>query len=167
MMSTRSPTTRPIHSCVINTRIGPMRIELDEHDHLTQVTFSADTPSAPPSPTPAAIASLLAQLDEFAAGSLESFDLPLANIGTEFERAVWAVARTIPRGHTATYSQLAASLGKPNAARAVGGALGRNPFHVIVPCHRVVGRDGSLTGYAAGVDIKQRLLELEQHHQPR
>lgn len=161
-MQPDAPQRYPAQSFVIATAVGPMRVGLDEHNHLTQVTFTTDKPGAVPAHLPPAVSTLLTQLDEFAAGTRATFDLPLADIGTEFERAVWAAARAIPTGHTSTYGHLAAALGKPHAARAVGGALGRNPWHVIVPCHRVVGQDGSLTGYAAGVDIKQRLLALEQ-----
>ncbi len=90
------------------------------------------------------------------------FDLPLAAKGTLFQQAVWAQLRKIPYGEVRTYGQLAAALGKPKASRAVGSACHRNPLCIVVPCHRVIGADGSLTGYAEGLEIKEYLLELER-----
>lgn len=161
-MPTRTPRTSPAPSRVITTALGPMRIAMDEHDQLARATFCTESPDAAPGQHSDSLALLLSQLDEFAAGTRHAFELPLAPKGTDFERLVWAAACAIPRGHTTTYARLAATLGRPSAARAVGGALARNPWHVIVPCHRVVGRDGALTGYAGGIDTKQRLLELER-----
>ncbi len=101
------------------------------------------------------------QLDEYFAGSRRAFDIPLDLDGTAFQRAVWGALQEIPFGKTITYGELAEELGRPTAARAVGAAVGRNPVSVVIPCHRVVGRDGSLTGFAGGLDAKIRLLELE------
>jgi methylated-DNA-[protein]-cysteine S-methyltransferase len=95
-------------------------------------------------------------------GDLVSFSLPLAVRGTDFQRSVWEVLQAIPYAGTTTYGQLARTLGKPSAARAVGAAVGRNPWTLVVPCHRVVGAQGSLTGYAGGIERKQHLLALEQ-----
>ncbi|MEM9882730.1 MAG: methylated-DNA--[protein]-cysteine S-methyltransferase [Planctomycetota bacterium] len=102
------------------------------------------------------------QLDRYFAGRLEAFDLPLRPEGTAFQLAVWAELRRIPYGVTTTYGRLAVSLGRPDAARAVGLANARNPLSIVVPCHRVVGADGRLTGFAGGLDTKRRLLRLEQ-----
>jgi methylated-DNA-[protein]-cysteine S-methyltransferase len=102
-----------------------------------------------------------AQLGEYFSGQRTNFDLPLALHGTDFQRSVWAALRTIPFGSTLSYSDLALRVGNARAVRAVGLANGRNPIAVIVPCHRVIGVDGSLTGYAGGLDRKQRLLSLE------
>jgi methylated-DNA-[protein]-cysteine S-methyltransferase len=102
------------------------------------------------------------QLDEFLTGARTAFDLPLAPHGTAFQREVWEALRAIPYGTTATYAQLAVAVGRPAAVRAVGQANGRNPIAVVVPCHRVVGADGSLTGYAGGTARKAALLRLEQ-----
>ena len=102
------------------------------------------------------------QLNEYFAGVRREFDLPLAAKGTAFQQTVWAQLRKIPYGEVRTYGQLAAALGKPKASRAVGSACHRNPLCIVVPCHRVIGADGSLTGYAAGLDIKEYLLELER-----
>ncbi|MDB4932945.1 MAG: cysteine methyltransferase [Myxococcaceae bacterium] len=101
------------------------------------------------------------QLAEFFRGQRDAFDLPLAPAGTAFQRRVWAALRAIPFGETRHYGALAAQLGQPTAARAVGLANGRNPLSIVVPCHRVVGRDGSLTGYAGGLDAKRWLLAHE------
>lgn len=103
------------------------------------------------------------QLAAYFAGSLTEFDLPLAPQGTDFQQQVWRRLREIPYGATATYGEIARGLGRTgHGARAVGVANGRNPLPVIVPCHRVVGADGSLTGYGGGMDRKRRLLALEQ-----
>ena len=104
-----------------------------------------------------------AQLDAYFAGELREFDLPLAPQGTPFQLAVWQALQTIPYGRTLTYSQLAQQINKPKAVRAVGAANGRNPIPVIIPCHRVIGADGSLTGYGGGIQIKEALLSLEQY----
>ncbi|GAA2036032.1 methylated-DNA--[protein]-cysteine S-methyltransferase [Agromyces tropicus] len=101
------------------------------------------------------------ELDEYLAGRRIRFDLPLAPSGDEFQHEVWGMLREIPFGETVTYGELAERLGDRNLARRVGGAVGRNPISILVPCHRVVGADGSLTGYAGGLDRKRRLLELE------
>lgn len=101
------------------------------------------------------------QLAEYFAGERREFDVPLAETGTPFQRQVWEAVRAIGYGETATYSEIAASTGRATAVRAVGAANGRNPIPVIVPCHRVIGSRGSLTGYGGGVERKRLLLELE------
>jgi methylated-DNA-[protein]-cysteine S-methyltransferase len=101
------------------------------------------------------------QLDSYFVGRRMAFDLTLAPEGTPFQRAVWSLLVTIPHGTTTTYAALAARLGRPGALRAVGAANARNPIGIIVPCHRVVGADGSLTGYAGGIERKRWLLEHE------
>ena len=102
------------------------------------------------------------QLDEYFAGMRATFDLPLAPAGTPFQRRVWAELASIPQGKTVTYGELARRVGHPGAARAVGAAVARNPISIVVPCHRVVGSDGTLTGYAGGVARKAFLLALER-----
>ena len=94
-------------------------------------------------------------------GERRTFDLPLAPAGTPFQRAVWAELRRIPYGETRSYAQIAAGIGKPGAARAVGQANHRNPLPVFIPCHRVIGASGKLSGYGGGLELKQKLLELE------
>lgn len=101
------------------------------------------------------------QLQAYFSGTRRDFDLPLAPVGTPFQRAVWDALRAIPYGETRTYAQLAASVGRPKACRAVGMANNRNPIAILIPCHRVIGADGSLTGYAGGLDAKKTLLALE------
>ena len=102
-----------------------------------------------------------AQLRAYFAGEAVAFDLPLDLQGTPFQRRVWQALLAIAPGRTRTYGEIAAALGAASAVRAVGGAVGRNPVSVIVPCHRVIGRDGRLTGYAGGLERKQALLALE------
>lgn len=102
------------------------------------------------------------QLALYFAGQLEDFDVPLTPRGTPFQARVWAALREVPYGTTCTYAELAAAVGRPSAVRAVGAANGRNPVSVVVPCHRVVGSSGALTGYAGGLERKAALLALER-----
>lgn len=101
------------------------------------------------------------QLRAYFAGELRDFELPLAPHGTAFQRQVWVAVSAVPYGSTATYSEIATAVGRPNACRAVGAANGRNPIPVIVPCHRIIGAAGALTGYGGGLDRKRSLLDLE------
>jgi methylated-DNA-[protein]-cysteine S-methyltransferase len=110
----------------------------------------------------APFAPLATQLEEYFAGRRETFDVPLQMHGTPFERRVWSALREIPYGETISYGELASRIGQPTGARAVGLANGRNPIAVVVPCHRVIGADGSLTGYGGGLERKRILLELER-----
>lgn len=107
------------------------------------------------------------QLDEWFAGERQEFDLPLAPDGTEFQQQVWQALQKIPYGTTCSYGDLARQLGRPSASRAVGAANGQNPIALIIPCHRVIGADGSLTGYAFGIERKKKLLNFEAQHQLR
>lgn len=109
-------------------------------------------------PLAAAVEQLLAYLD----GELTVFDLPVATAGSDFQRRVWELLADIPYGQTTSYGRLAARLGRPSASRAVGLANGRNPIPIVLPCHRVVGASGALTGYGGGLDRKRWLLDLEQ-----
>ena len=101
------------------------------------------------------------QLDAYFAGELTTFDLPLAPRGSDFQQRVWAALREIPYGQTESYGELAARIGSPGGARAVGLANGKNPIGIVIPCHRVVGSTGALTGYGGGLDRKKQLLDLE------
>ncbi|CAL4868930.1 Methylated-DNA--protein-cysteine methyltransferase, constitutive [Asticcacaulis sp. MM231] len=103
------------------------------------------------------------QLDDYFAGRRTSFSLPLAFNGTDFQKQVWLALLAIPFGETRTYGQLAAQLGRPSASRAVGAANGKNPISIIAPCHRVIGGNGKLTGFAGGLEAKAYLLGLEGH----
>ncbi|WP_168581998.1 methylated-DNA--[protein]-cysteine S-methyltransferase [Gephyromycinifex aptenodytis] len=103
----------------------------------------------------------LSQLREYFHGTRRSFDLPVRPSGSAFQREVLAAISAIPYGSTRSYGQLAAELGRPRAAQAVGSAVGRNPISIVIPCHRVLGASGALTGYAGGLDVKRKLLRLE------
>ncbi len=106
------------------------------------------------------------QLDEYFRGARQAFDLALDPVGTPFQQRAWAVLRTIPFGETFSYGQQAAALGDPRSTRAVGSANGRNPLPIVVPCHRVIGADGTLTGFSAGLGRKKWLLEHERQARP-
>jgi methylated-DNA-[protein]-cysteine S-methyltransferase len=129
---------------------------------LVRVHFSPFAPpSAEPSPDEPVLVEAARQLTEHFAGQRTDFELPLAPPGTASQHRVWAELRRIPYGTTTTYGEIAARLGDPKCVRAVGLANGRNPIAVVVPCHRVIGSDGKLRGYAGGIERKQRLLALE------
>jgi methylated-DNA-[protein]-cysteine S-methyltransferase len=108
------------------------------------------------------LADVADQLSRYFAGGLRSFDVTLDPQGTEFQRRVWRALCDIPYGETRSYAEVASDVGRPKGARAVGTANNRNPIAILIPCHRVVGADGSLTGYAAGLDVKETLLNLER-----
>jgi methylated-DNA-[protein]-cysteine S-methyltransferase len=105
-----------------------------------------------------------AQLERYFAGQLSRFDVPLALAGTPFQQECWSMLRTVPYGQTISYGELARRIGRPAAFRAVGAANGSNPIPIIVPCHRVIGSNGSLTGFGGGLSIKRHLLQLEMRH---
>ena len=152
-------------TAVLPSPIGPLTLvavdgalvglRMAEHRH-------APAPGSDEVPDDAAFVDVAAQLTAYFAGGLDAFDVPLALGGTPFQQLVWTTLAEIPYGSTTTYGELAASIGQPGAARAVGLANGRNPVSIIVPCHRVVGADGSLTGYGGGTQRKRFLLELER-----
>jgi methylated-DNA-[protein]-cysteine S-methyltransferase len=145
------------------TPIGPLTALVDDGGALTRLLFARE-----PAPAEAAVAwdegrcaHVGAQLDEYFRGERRAFDLPLAPRGTEFQRRVWSALPRIPYGRTLEYRELAEAIGKPGAFRAAGRANATNPIPIIIPCHRVVGADGSLTGYGGGIEVKERLLRLE------
>ncbi|MGO9116463.1 MAG: methylated-DNA--[protein]-cysteine S-methyltransferase [Desulfomonilaceae bacterium] len=105
-----------------------------------------------------------AQLRAYFSGELKEFDLVLAPLGTPFQLKVWQVLRTIPYGELVSYKTVAEAIGNPKAVRAVGAANGKNPLPIVVPCHRCIGSDGSLTGFGGGLDTKQRLIDLERSY---
>ena len=121
----------------------------------------AGDPLDPAEHDPAALAAVTDQLDAYFAGELEAFDVPLDLHGTPFQRAVWDQLLQVPYGTTTTYGAIAAAVGGPRHVRSVGAAVGRTPVPIIVPCHRAVGADGGLTGYAGGLERKRALLALE------
>lgn len=136
-----------------------------ENGAISQVFFGDENP--PPgfaiAETPL-IEETARQLNEFFAGSRQDFDLPLKLSGTDFQKSVWKALQTIPYGETRSYQEIALLVGSPKACRAVGLANNRNPISIIIPCHRVIGKDGSLTGYGGGLEAKEFLLELEKEH---
>jgi methylated-DNA-[protein]-cysteine S-methyltransferase len=118
------------------------------------------------SPDPRAFDAAAEQLTAYFAGELTDFDIELELHGTEFQRRVWQALRTIPYGETRSYGEIAEQIGAPGSARAVGWANGHNPIAIVVPCHRVIGANGSLTGFGGGLDRKRALLGLEKLHAP-
>ena len=150
-------------SCVYASPCGELTL-MSNGQALTHVLF--ENPKYPAAVSPVGSDKILdkarRELDAFFAGKLKVFSVPVAPQGTEFQRRVWDALLTIPYGATRTYGQQAALIGKPSAKRAVGLANGRNPISIIIPCHRVIGANGSLTGYGGGMERKQLLLDLEQ-----
>lgn len=149
-----------IHTLVLaDTPVGPLTLQADTKG-LCRIDFGQrSTSQSPEHPVLQAAAS---QLEAYFAGRLKQFDLPLAPVGTAFQEQVWNQLLNIPWGQTRSYGEIAAALGKPGASRAVGLANNRNPLSIIIPCHRVIGSSGELTGYGGGLTHKIRLLELEQ-----
>jgi len=145
-----------MHAALIPSPLGPLYAEA-EHGRLTCLYTNRDVEA--PAAGDGVLAEAQRQLAEYFEGTRTSFDLLLEQGGTPFEQAVWAKLAEIPYGTTRTYGEIARELG--SAPRAVGRANGRNPISIIVPCHRVVGADGSLTGYAGGLAVKQQLLTHE------
>lgn len=143
-------------ACAIETPIGPLTLQADE-SAVSAMRFGAGG-AQDASPL---LDAAEAQLREYFAGARRTFDLPLAPHGTAFQQRVWTALRAIPYGETRTYGELAAAIGSPNASRAVGMANHRNPIPIIIPCHRVIGANGTLTGYAGGLEVKRKLLALE------
>lgn len=135
---------------------------MDAQQHLPEPSrFGRPESAQTDDATAAVLESAQAQLEEYFAGTRRRFDLPLDPVGTDFQRDVWMLLRDIEFGDTTTYGRLAAQLGRPSASRAVGAAVGRNPLGLIVPCHRVIGGSGALTGYAGGIQRKTWLLQHE------
>lgn len=137
-------------------------IKADEKKILSISTAKTPHPSADDSSLPKIILETKRQLQEYFDGTRTTFDIPIdTNSGTEFQRKVWAALRDIPYGETRTYGEIAAAIGTPKGARAVGMGCNKNPILIITPCHRVIGASGALTGFACGLDIKKLLLEIE------
>jgi methylated-DNA-[protein]-cysteine S-methyltransferase len=141
----------------ISSPIGPLQVSVADDGALTGIAFGAGEVSDDPR-----FELAVAQLNEYFAGERTTFDLALRpEVGSDFERSVWRELMDIPYGETASYGEIAARIGHPGKARAVGRANGRNPIAIVCPCHRVIGSDGSLTGYGGGLDKKRTLLDLE------
>ncbi len=135
-------------------------------DHVRRISFPSEHGDKPPPAgwrrDESVLAEAFRQLDAYFAGALTRFDLPLRFAGTAFQQRVWSALCDIAFGETTSYGALAARIGRPSASRAVGAANGANPLPIVVPCHRVIGADGSLTGFGGGVDIKRFLLAHER-----
>ncbi|MFQ5671225.1 MAG: methylated-DNA--[protein]-cysteine S-methyltransferase [Acidobacteriota bacterium] len=146
------------------TPVGPLLLVADD-TALTEIRFTGALPREGHSPAWKSGSSLLEeaarQLSAYFAGALRLFHLPLAPRGTPFQLRVWQTLQGIPYGETISYEGLARRVGRPSAARAVGAANGRNPLPIVIPCHRVLGKDGSLTGFRGGLRVKRQLLVLE------
>ena len=154
-----------IHFDEMPSPVGPLRLVADAHG-LRQIWFKTERHPKQSSPdwvrSTAALAFARAQLEEYFAGERQHFELPLHPAGTPFQLEVWEELGRIPYGVTISYGELARRIDKPLAVRAVGAANGRNPLPIVVPCHRVIGADGSLTGFGGGLPTKRFLLALEQ-----
>jgi methylated-DNA-[protein]-cysteine S-methyltransferase len=141
----------------IPSPVGPLALTVDDDGALTRIGFGAGDVS-----DDARFDRVVTQMTEYFAGRRTDFDLDLRpDGGSPFERRVWAALLEIPYGETASYGEIAARIGHPGKARAVGRANGRNPIAIVCPCHRVIGSDGSLTGYGGGLENKRALLDLE------
>jgi methylated-DNA-[protein]-cysteine S-methyltransferase len=149
----------------IDSPLGKLLL-VGDGEALTRVAMSPRPNDVPEGGRrdPAALAAAADQLYAYFDGELTEFDIPLAPRGSEFQLRVWNALLEVPYGETASYGQIAARVGRPDAVRAVGATNGRNPIAVIIPCHRVIGADGSLVGYGGGLDRKRLLLELEAEH---
>jgi len=134
----------------------------EDNNALAGVFFGTKPPTGFVKAETPLIKKAAAHIKEYLSGKRKRFTLPLIMHGTEFQRAVWRALQDIPYGETRSYKEIAAAIGRPKAVRAVGMANHRNPISIIVPCHRVIGHDGSLVGYGGGLPLKRRLLELEQ-----
>jgi len=148
----------------IDTPVGPLLVAGDDAG-LRLIHFQAGRRRLPPDPAwqrdAPGFRELARQLAEYFAGERRAFDLVLAPDGTPFQLETWRALSAIPYGRTISYAELARRVGRPAAVRAVGAANGRNPLPIVVPCHRVIGSDGSLTGFGGGLAVKRALLELE------
>jgi methylated-DNA-[protein]-cysteine S-methyltransferase len=154
----------PIFHTETESPLGPILLA-GSYRGLHHLVFQqGNHPLAPPAdwrPAREPFIEVIRQLEIYFTGSLRAFEIPLRPAGTDFQKTVWAALRQIPYGQTTSYGELAQAIGKPTAARAVGAATGKNPLPILVPCHRVVGKDGQLTGFSAGLRYKEALLRLE------
>jgi methylated-DNA-[protein]-cysteine S-methyltransferase len=152
----------PVGTLVLLASDAGLRAVLWGDESLQRVRGAVTDEIVVDDPTSVVLTTTLAQLEEYFSGRRRDFDLPLDARGTEFQHAAWAALRTIPFGETVSYGEQARRMGDVRKARAVGAANGRNPISIVVPCHRVVGSDGSLTGFAGGMEAKAWLLDHER-----
>ncbi len=151
--------------CYLRTPIGPLLIA-GGRDAIRRIEFPRNGEARPPvdgwsESAGGAVGEGARQLTEYFSGTRTEFDLPLAPEGTEFQRAVWRQLQGIPYGETIAYGELARRVGNPKASRAVGAANGANPIPIVIPCHRLIGANGKLTGFGGGLPVKEALLSLE------
>lgn len=156
----RTITPVPRYESVIDSPIGPLLLVASD-DALTRIDFVGVNGGRGEAGRVPILALAKRELGDYFRGKLREFTVPLAPEGTTFQRDVWNALIALPYGETTTYGEIAKKIGRPAAVRAVGAANGANPIPIIIPCHRVIGRDGSLTGYGGGIAIKQFLLRLE------
>lgn len=156
-----------MYYCYIETPIGELLLA-GENNALAMIGFPQGSMRRDPEPdwiyNEKPLAEARRQLDEYFAGTRKQFDLPLQLAGTEFQVEVLQALQKIPYGKTVSYGEIARRIGRPKAVRAVGAANGRNPIPIVVPCHRVIGSGGDLTGFGGGLDTKEALLRLEAEH---
>lgn len=165
-------TRTDLRQRALSTPIGVLTLVASDRG-LTNILFESESPehAGLPSDLPAAddgdetLAVVATQLEEYFAGTRREFDVSLDLSGTDFQRQAWLALAEVPYGETTTYGAQAGRIGRPGAFRAVGGANGQNPVPIVLPCHRIIGADGSLTGFGGGLDLKQRLLDHEQAQQ--
>jgi methylated-DNA-[protein]-cysteine S-methyltransferase len=149
---------------IYSTAIGPIGIA-EEGNEITNLWFERENcPVDGLHRETALISKTHGQLLEYLSGERKAFDLPLAPVGTDFQMRVWRELLNIRYGHTQSYGEVARNIGAPSASRAVGMANNRNPIAIIIPCHRVIGSNGKLVGFGGGLDLKEKLLDLERHH---
>ncbi len=150
-----------LHRCVISSPAGLLGIAVDDAGILRELTFASNDRRNEVGPVPSSCQTVVTQLNEYFSGARNQFEISVKPDGTKFQRAVWSALLEIPFGETWTYGQLAEHVGSPKASRAAGAACGANPISIVIPCHRVVGSTGSLTGFGGGIETKKRLLALE------
>lgn len=171
-MNRSTDTTSALHMARMSSPVGELRIVVSDlglravlWEDDTDRIRSTDAEEVPHDAHPI-LDQAVRQLRAYFDGTLHEFTIPLDLVGTEFQLAAWHALATIPYGHTASYTTQAERIGRPNAVRAIGAANGRNPASIVLPCHRVIGADGSLTGFAGGLDAKRYLLAHERTHCP-
>jgi methylated-DNA-[protein]-cysteine S-methyltransferase len=146
------------------TEIGMIRIA-EDNGKICKLDLAKGEPEGWEKRETEILSRAAGELEEYLQGQRRTFDLPLAPQGTDFQKTVWQELIKVPYGTTASYGEIAARIGNPKAGRAVGGAAGRNSILILIPCHRIIGSDGSLTGFGGGLDMKRRLLDIEKQNQ--
>ena len=156
-----------LYTTITDSPFGTLYLSCDDHG-LTEICLpgsdSCNNKACRSNNIPAVLTLTAQQLQEYFEGKRFCFELPLSLHGTDFQQKVWNIIHRIPYGQTMSYGEIATKLGNPGKARAVGGAAHANPMPLIIPCHRVIGANGALTGFAGGIELKKRLLELEQKY---